>query len=197
MQPRDRCPQRVQPAGILDHVVSDRQTLLAGSLAAHDCFDLRACQIIPAHHTFDLQFFTAIDDQDPIDVFVALPLDEQRDTKDAVGRRDGCECVTYSVTDFRVQDTFELFALRVVVEHEEAKLLAIEHTIRAEHVRAKRFDDFPEAVTARHDDFARHEVRIDYRHAEALEPGRDRGFTRADTSGQPDYEACAHRPPEP
>src|SRR2546425_10687684 len=138
MQARDLAIERFRCAAVVDHVVSESETLLARGLRREDIAHFALREGAAPNDSLDLLGLGAIDDEHPREArSVDSALYEKRHHEDRVGAIGAFAAARALFADERMQDRLELFLRRRVAEGELAHPGAIERAVGADQARAE------------------------------------------------------------
>ncbi len=100
------------------------------NLIFHDGMNRIACQRTPRHGAFDLQIFTAIDDQYAVgEIMIVAGFEKKRNDDQAIGGIACGDALFDFMPDHRMEDGFELLSRISIGENELAHFCPVELSI--------------------------------------------------------------------
>ena len=189
----DAFAQGCEISGVLDHRVRDRQPVRPSRLAVdHGGNRLRATAVTGCRAR-GTKRARRIHDDDPIHPAGLVRLHEQGNHEHDVGciarRRERLHRVAYPW----MQNRFEPGAFGVVAEDSFAHPSAIEAPVPIENTGSECVHDLRQGGRTGLDQPAGDDIGVNHRHAEFLEPPRNRALSAGEPAGESDdHGALAH-----
>ena len=182
----DAFAQHCEITGVLDYHVRDRESVLPGRLAVDDRRNRLRASAVARRRASRPERARRVHDDDPIHLPGLVRFHQERNHEQDVGCIGRRRERLHRLANPRMQDRFELGAFRIVAEDSLAHAGPIESPVPVEHAVSERVHDLRKRGRAGLDQPAGDDVRVDHRHAELLEPPRNRALAGGESAGESD-----------